>query len=60
MLAAIAHAVEVFGLSQKLQAADEELDRINKWFDKMQGMRIMLRRNLFSYLNRYVYGEVNS
>nr|XP_040258220.1 tropomyosin alpha-1 chain-like [Aegilops tauschii subsp. strangulata] len=36
MLAATAHAVEVSELNRKLQVADEELDRINKWFDEMQ------------------------
>ena len=47
MLAATTHAAEVFELNQKLQVADEELDRINKRFDETQGMRTMLRRNLF-------------
>ena len=49
MLAATAHAAEVSELSRKLQVADEELDRINKRFDETQGMRTMLRRNIFLY-----------
>ena len=55
MLAATTHAAEVFELNRKLQVADEELDRINKRFEETQGMRKMLKRNLFSYQKRYVY-----
>jgi len=39
MLAATAHAAEVSKLNWKLRVADEELDRINKRFEEMQGMR---------------------
>ena len=39
MLAATAQAAEVSQLNQKLRLADAELDRVNKGFDKMQGMR---------------------
>ena len=39
MLATIAQAAEVSELNQKLRLADEELDRVNKRFDKTQGMR---------------------
>ena len=49
MLAATAQAAEVFELNRKLQVADKENDRINKRFDETQGMRTMLRRNVFLY-----------
>ena len=39
MLAATAQATEVSELNRKLRLADEELDRVNKRFDKMQGMQ---------------------
>ena len=41
MLAATAQAAEVDKLNRKLQVANEELDRMNKRFDEMQGMRMM-------------------
>ena len=60
MLAATAHAAEVSELNRKLQMADEELNHINKRFDETQGMRTILKRNLFLYQKWYVYLEVNS
>ena len=60
MLVATAHAAEVSELNRKLWVADEELDRINKWFDETQGMHTMLRNNLFTYQKRYIHWEINS
>ena len=40
---ATAQAAEVSVLNRKLQVADEEIDRINKWSDETQGMRMMLK-----------------
>ena len=54
MLAATAQATELLELNRKLPVADEEIDCINKRFDEMQGMRVVLRRNLVSYQKRYV------
>ena len=42
-MAATAQAAEVSELNQKLKLADDEIDRVNKRFDEMQGMRILLR-----------------
>ena len=39
MLAATAQAAEVSELNQKLRLADEELNGVNKRFEKTQGMR---------------------
>ena len=45
MLAATTQAIEVSELNQKLRLADEELDRVNKWFDETQGMRNLHTRS---------------
>ena len=42
-MAATAQAAEVSELNRKLQVADEEIDRTNKWFDETQGMHIMFK-----------------
>ena len=56
MLAATSQAAEVSELNRKLRLADEELDRVNKRFDEMQGMRNLHTRsdmcaNSFDLLN---------
>jgi hypothetical protein len=53
-LAATAQATEVSELNRKLQVANEEIDRINKRFDEMQGMRIMLKVYFDIRSNMYI------
>jgi hypothetical protein len=38
MLAVTAQATEVSDLKRRLQLADDDIDRMNKWFDEAQGM----------------------
>ena len=38
LLAATAQATEVSELNRKLKLADDEIDRVNKRFDEVQGM----------------------
>ena len=39
MLAVIAHTVEVFGLKQNLERAEEELGLVKKQLEDIQGMQ---------------------
>ena len=40
-MAATAQAADVSELNRKLELANDEIGRVNKWFDEAQGKRVL-------------------